>query len=154
MGQALLRSVGFDAPQHVLVADDSEVSRALLKRLLMRNGYVAHEAEGGEAALRAAEQFPPDLLLLDLRLPDIDGSTVLGYLRAKFDSIQLPIIMVSAEYDGEVIAGCLSMGANDYVTKPIHWPTLKARMQTHLGVHLGHAILAAERQRVDLRPVR
>ena len=112
MGQALLRSVGFDAPQHVLVADDSEVSRALLKRLLMRNGYVAHEAESGEAALRAAEQFPPDLILLDLRLPDIDGSTVLGYLRAKFDSIQLPIIMVSAEYDGEVIAGCCSTRAS------------------------------------------
>ena len=145
MGQALLRSVGFDAPQHVLVADDSEVSRALLKRLLTRNGYIAHEAEDGETALRVADQFPPDLLLLDLRLPDIDGSTVLGYLRAKFDPIQLPIIMVSAEYDGEVIAGCLSIGANDYVTKPIHWPTLKARMQTHLGLHLGHALIEARR---------
>lgn len=145
MGQALLRSVGFDAPQHVLVADDSEVSRALLKRLLTRNGYIAHEAEDGEAALRVAEQFPPDLLLLDLRLPDIDGSTVLGYLRAKFDHIQLPIIVVSAEWDGEVIAGCLSLGANDYVTKPIHWPTLKVRMQTHLGLHLGHALLDARR---------
>lgn len=144
MGHALLRSVGFDAPQHVLVADDSEVSRALLKRLLTRNGYIAHEAENGEAALRIADQFPPDILLLDLRLPDIDGSTVLGYLRAKFDPIQLPIIMVSAEYDGEVIAGCLAIGANDYVTKPIHWPTLKARMRTHLGVHLGHALLAAQ----------
>ena len=153
MAQALLNSARYDAPQHVLVADDSEVSRALMRRLLTRNGYVAHEAENGENTLRIAEQFPPDLLLLDLRLPDIDGSTVLGYLRAKFDPIQLPIIMVSAEDDGEVIAGCLSIGANDYVTKPIHWPTLKARIQTHLGVHVGHALLAAERRRAELRPV-
>ncbi len=143
MAQALLNTARYDAPLHVLVADDSEVSRALMRRLLTRNGYIAHEAEDGQSALRTAEQFPPDLLLLDLRLPDIDGSTVLGYLRAKFDPIQLPIIMVSAEDDGEVIAGCLSIGANDYVTKPIHWPTLKARMQTHLGVHIGHAMLAS-----------
>ena len=145
MGQALLSAASYEAPLHVLVADDSEVSRALLRRLLTRNGYLVHEAEDGATALRVAEQFPPDILLLDLRLPDIDGSTVLGYLRAKFDPIQLPIIMVSAEDDGEVVAGCLSIGANDYVTKPIHWPTLKARIQTHLGVHVGHAMLAARR---------
>ncbi len=145
MGQALMRSIGLDAPTHILVADDSEVSRALLKRLLIRSGYVAREAEDAMAALRAVEDFPPDLLLLDLRLPDMDGSTVLGYLRAKFDPIQLPIIMVSAEWDGEVIAGCLAVGANDYVTKPIHWPTLRARIQTHLGVHVGQALLQSRR---------
>lgn len=152
MAQALLNSAQYDAPLHVLVADDSEVSRALLRRLLSRNGYIAHEAETGAAALDAAEQFTPDLLLLDLRLPDIDGSTVLGYLRGKFDPVQLPIIMVSAEHDGEVIAGCLSIGANDYVTKPIHWPTLKARIATHIGVHVGQAMLAAHRAlRLDAR---
>jgi DNA-binding response OmpR family regulator len=59
--------------------------------------------------------------------------------------VQLPIIMVSAESDGEVVAGCLSIGANDYVTKPLHWPTLRARMQTHLGVHVGRAMVAAQR---------
>ena len=143
MAQALLNTARLDAPLHVLVADDSEVSRVLLRRLLSRNGYIAHEAQTGALALDAAEQLAPDLMLLDLRLPDIDGSTVLGYLRAKFDPVVLPIIMVSAEHDGEVIAGCLSIGANDYVTKPIHWPTLKARIATHIGVHVGRALIAA-----------
>jgi DNA-binding response OmpR family regulator len=122
----------------ILVCDDNELSRGLMRRMLSRRGYLVEEAMDGSAAIEAVEQCPPDLVLLDLRLPDVDGSEVLRQLRCDHDANELPIIMVSAEHDGEIVAGCLSLGACDYVTKPIHAGVLYARITTHLDLHFAH----------------
>lgn len=123
----------------ILVCDDNEASRRLLRRLLVRRGYAVEEAVDGRAAVEAVERHPPHLVLLDLRLPDIDGSEVLRQLRCAYDANELPVIMVSAEDDGEVVAGCLSLGASDYVPKPIHAQVLCARVATHLDIHFARA---------------
>jgi DNA-binding response OmpR family regulator len=123
----------------ILVCDDNELGRGLLKRLLVRRGYVVDEAIDGRSTIEAVERWGPDLLLLDLRLPDLDGSEVLRQLRRDHDVNQLPIIMVSAEHDGEVMAGCLFLGACDFVTKPIQAHVLYARIATHLDLHFADA---------------
>jgi DNA-binding response OmpR family regulator len=137
----------------ILICDDNEMGRGLLRRMLMRRGYLVEEAIDGAAAIQAVEQCPPDLVLLDLRLPDLDGSEVLRQLRCDHNASQLPIIMVSAEHDGEVVAGCLSLGACDYVTKPIHAGILYARIATHLDLHFAHGFWPKEVSRTALRVV-
>jgi DNA-binding response OmpR family regulator len=137
----------------ILICDDNEMGRGLLKRMLLRRGYSVEEAIDGESAIEAVERCPPDLVLLDLRLPDLDGSEVLRQLRCEHDATNLPIIMVSAEHDGEVVAGCLSLGASDYVTKPVHSGILCARIATHLDLHFAHAFQSREVSRPDLRVV-
>jgi adenylate cyclase len=123
----------------ILVCDDNETGRVLMKRMLLRRGYYVDEAGDGRSAIDAIERCPPDLVVLDLRMPDIDGADVLRHLRLSHDALALPIIMVSAEHDGEVVAGCLSLGASDYVTKPVHASILYARIATHLDLHFAHA---------------
>jgi DNA-binding response OmpR family regulator len=141
------------ATPRILVCDDNELGRELLKRMLLRRGYHVEEAADGVSAIEAVALCPPDLVLLDLRLPDLDGSDVLRQLRCDHDASQLPIIMVSAEHDGEVVAGCLSLGACDYVTKPIHAGILYARIATHLDAHFAHGFWPKEVSRPALRVV-
>ena len=119
----------------ILLCDDNEMGRGLIRRLLSRRGYLVEEAVDGQTAIEAVEHWAPDLVLLDLRLPDIDGSEVLRQLRCDHDTGALPIIMISAEHDGEVVAGCLALGACDFVTKPVEASVLYARIATHLDVH-------------------
>jgi DNA-binding response OmpR family regulator len=137
----------------ILVCDDNEMGRGLLRRMLTRRGYLVEEAIDGESTIQAVEQCPPDLVLLDLRLPDLDGSEVLRQLRGDYNAAELPIIMVSAEHDGEVVAGCLSLGACDYVTKPINVGILRARVTTHLDLHFAQGIRPKEVPRTGLRLV-
>jgi len=120
------------APQHILVADDSEDNRILLRRLLTRCGYEVTEVKDGVETLKAVERDAPDLILLDLRMPELDGEEALRQLRRTYDSNVLPIIIVTAEQDSNVAVDCLEAGANDYVTKPFAWPVLRARISTYL----------------------
>jgi PleD family two-component response regulator len=137
----------------ILICDDNEIGRSLLRRMLSRRGYLIEEAVDGETVIEAVERCPPDLVLLDLRLPDVDGSEVLLQLRCDRDRTELPIIMVSAEHDGEVVAGCYALGANDYVTKPVHSGILFARVETHLDLHFAGRAPVRQTRRHDLRLV-
>jgi CheY-like chemotaxis protein len=120
------------APPHILVADDSEDNRTLLCRLLTRCGYAVTEVKDGVETLKAVERGAPDLILLDLRMPELDGEEALRVLRRSYNSQVLPIIIVTAENDSNVAVDCLEAGANDYVTKPFAWPVLRARIKTYL----------------------
>ena len=137
----------------ILICDDNELGRELLKRMLLRRGYMVEEAADGASAIGAIALCTPDLVLLDLRLPDLEGSEVLRQLRCDHDAVQLPIIIVSAEHDGEIVAGCLSLGACDYVTKPIHAGVLYARIATHLDLHFARRRQSTPLARPALRIV-
>ncbi len=111
----------------VLVVDDIEVNRELLARYLKKRNFNVVLAEGGEAALEAIKKATPDLVLLDVMMPDIDGLTVLRRLRTNYSAGELPIIMVTALDDQKKVVEALALGANDYITKPIDFPVLDAR---------------------------
>jgi len=143
MGQALLQAGVAIAPAAILIVDDSETARAVYKRLLLRRGYEVLEAEDGAGALERVEADHPDLVLLDLRLPDIDGAEVLRQLRANYDSAALPIVMVSGEHDGEVAAACVNLGADEFLVKPVFPAVLYARISTFIAT----ASARAEAQR-------
>jgi diguanylate cyclase (GGDEF)-like protein/PAS domain S-box-containing protein len=117
----------------LLVVDDNEPNRDALSRRLRQRGFtVAVAADGAEAlALAAASAF--DLILLDVEMPGLSGLDVLAQIRRTHCQTQLPVIMVTARTQGADIVEAFSLGANDYVTKPIDFPVALARITTHLS---------------------
>ena len=117
----------------LLVVDDDEDNRDLLYRRLERHGYTATAAASGHEALALLRQDPFDLVLLDITMPILDGIAVLKMIRETYTAAQLPIIMVSAKDESEDIVEALSLGANDYITKPIDFAVAFARIHTQLA---------------------
>ena len=116
----------------LLVVDDNDLNRDMLVRRLERTGYDVAAAADGETALGMLSEELPDLILLDVMMPGISGLQVLEEVRERYSSAELPIIMITAR-DGNVdTASALGMGANDYVTKPIDFLVVAARIETHL----------------------
>jgi two-component system KDP operon response regulator KdpE len=113
----------------VLVVDDEPQIRRALRVALRANGYDVVEAESGAAALEATAVHPPDVIILDLGLPDLDGIEVCRRLR---EWTRLPIIVLSAHGDDEAKVRALDEGADDYVTKPFSMPELLARIRVAL----------------------
>jgi two-component system KDP operon response regulator KdpE len=110
----------------LLVIEDEAQIRRLLHVCLERNGYQVEEAETGEAGIDAAIQHQPDMVLLDLGLPDVDGLAVLKRLR---EWSQVPIIILSVRSRESDKIGALDCGANDYITKPFSTGELLARLR-------------------------
>jgi DNA-binding response OmpR family regulator len=103
----------------VLVVDDEPMARTLLRLMLVRAGFEVMEAENGYEALEKLKQDEPDVMILDVMMPGIDGFTVCETVRAQSDTAGLPIIMLSAKTDMASVEKGLRLGANKYLTKPI-----------------------------------
>jgi class 3 adenylate cyclase len=123
-----------DAPAAILVVDDNEMNRDLLSRRLAKKGFDVDVAEDGFKALKWIDDHPCDLILLDIMMPGMSGIEVLEKVRETRDGTELPIIMATAKDSREDIVGALRSGANDYVTKPIDFPVVLARVNAQLGL--------------------
>jgi two-component system KDP operon response regulator KdpE len=139
------------APRVLVVDDEPQIQRAL-GVALRANGYEVDQAETGEQALDLAAARPPDLVILDLGLPDLDGVEVCRRLR---EWSRLPVIVLSAHGDDDAKVRALDEGADDYVTKPFSVPELLARMRVALrhaaGVTDGEEqVLRAGEVEIDL----
>lgn len=117
-------------PGTILVVEDDEAIRAGLCEALARAGHLAREAADGRAALVALAHAPPDLVILDLMLPELDGHAVLARLRRTWPT--LPVLILSARgSEAEKVAG-LRAGADDYLAKPFGLDELLARVEALL----------------------
>ena len=116
----------------ILVVDDEEDILELVRYHLHREGYPVVCAASGERALKLARQEPPDLIILDLMLPGINGLDVARHLKSDVRSRMIPLIMLSAKgEEADVVTG-LELGAADYVTKPFSPRILMARIKAVL----------------------
>lgn len=113
----------------ILIIEDELPIRKILNISLESAGYKVVECDNGREGTRLAASVSPDLILLDLGLPDIDGKDVIGTIR---EWSQTPIIICSARSTDEEIIKSLSLGADDYVTKPFNPDILLARIHTNL----------------------
>ncbi|TCJ25657.1 response regulator transcription factor [Halomonas sp. GDM18] len=120
--------MGADHPR-ILVVDDEIQIRRFLRISLTSQGYVVSEAETGGLGLLMAMSDKPDLVLLDLGLPDIDGQEVLRTIR---DQSDIPVVVVSVRASENEKVACLDAGANDYITKPFGIQELLARVRAVL----------------------
>ena len=109
----------------VMVVEDFEDNRFMMRRLLEMSGYRVLEAINGEEAVRIAEQELPDLILMDLSLPLLDGLAATRRIRQRESLRKVPIIAVSAHDTADFHAEALAAGCNDYVTKPIDFDELE-----------------------------
>ncbi len=132
----------------VLVVDDDAMNRVMLSRLLTREGYAVTEANDGAAALELVDKHAFDLVLLDVMMPGIDGLQVLETLRKTRSVAELPIIMATAEDSSRDVVRALKLGANDYVTKPLDFSVVLARVQTHLSLKRAKEELEATNARM------
>ena len=123
----------------LLVVDDNDMNRDMLSRRLRRRGFTVDLAEGGQKALDLLGTRQYDLILLDVMMPDVGGIEVLKKLRKSRSAIELPVIMVTARDEKEDVVSALKAGANDYVTKPINFQEVQARVKTHLQLKNMHA---------------
>lgn len=123
------RGQGGDAPTCVLLVEDDDRIRYALGLALRDEGYEVHEARTGEQALQQLAVHSPDVVLLDLMLPGIDGITVCRRVRERGD---LPVIMVTARAESRDVIRGLEAGADDYVTKPLVAQELAARIRALL----------------------
>jgi two-component system KDP operon response regulator KdpE len=121
-----------DAPCRVLVVDDEAQIRKFLRVSLEAHGYRVREARTGNEALELAAAESPDLVVLDLGLPDMDGQEVLARLREWSD---LPVIVLSVRADERQKVAALDLGADDYVTKPFGIAECLARVRALLRKH-------------------
>jgi two-component system cell cycle response regulator DivK len=116
-------------PPVVMVVEDFEDNRFMMRRLLEMSGYRVLEAINGEEAVELAHRERPQLILMDLSLPQLDGLAATRRIR-QYDGLRdVPIVAVSAHDTADFHADALAAGCNDYVTKPIDFDQLEALLQ-------------------------
>ena len=114
-----------DKPLTVLLVEDTEDNRFMMRRLLEMSGYRVIEAVNGKQAVEAAISERPDLILMDLSLPMLDGLAATRRIREQNGSARVPIVAVSAHDSADFHAEALAAGCNEYVTKPIDFDQLE-----------------------------
>jgi adenylate cyclase len=118
----------------LLVVDDNELNRDMLSRRLRSRGYAVVTADDGPKALELVKREKFDLILLDIMMPGISGIDVLKVIRERYTVAELPVIMATAKDQGTDVVEALTLGANDYVTKPLDFPVVLARVENQLSL--------------------
>ncbi|MBF0110863.1 MAG: EAL domain-containing protein [Magnetococcales bacterium] len=119
------------------VVDDDAVTRLTLSRFLENQGYATVRLESGPAALAELDRRLPDVILLDARMPGLDGFATLAGIKEKKGAQRIPILMITALNDDESVDRAYEQGAVDFITKPVHWAILRNRV-THLLREIEH----------------
>lgn len=135
----------------ILIIDDEVQIRKLLEITLHSNNYQVTEAGTAKEGMIRAANHPPDLIILDLGLPDMDGLTVLQQLRQWYTN---PVIILSVQKDEEVIIKALDSGANDYLSKPFRTGELLARLRSALRTSVmeeSERVIVADDLQIDLQ---
>lgn len=121
-------------PARILVVDDTPANLALLLDALTEAGHALSVAESGRSALAVLEHLSPDLILLDLVMPGMDGIELCGLLRAHPRSQGVPVLFMTAVDEPEQKVRAFAAGAVDYITKPVYPPEVLARIAAHLQI--------------------
>jgi type II secretory ATPase GspE/PulE/Tfp pilus assembly ATPase PilB-like protein/ActR/RegA family two-component response regulator len=117
----------------VLLVDDEDALRRVMKDLLEREGYIVSEARDGVQALDQVDRTGPDVIVLDLNLPGLDGYGVLSHLRSRPATAGIPVVVLTAKGDEDNEVRVFELGADDFLTKPFRARALSARLEAVLG---------------------
>lgn len=133
----------------IMVVDDQPVNLRLMEEVLHRQGYGVRSFPRGRLALAAAAQHPPDLILLDVTMPEMDGFEVCRTLRSDAALSSIPVIFLSALGETEDKLAAFESGGIDYVTKPFQPEEVKARIDTHLRLRELQACVERQNQALE-----
>jgi len=132
----------------ILIVDDTRVNLQLLGKILMKVHYELAIANSGYEALDMVKEVKPDLILLDVMMPGIDGYDVCKALKSSPDTKDIPVIFLTAKSEKEDIVTGFDLGAVDYVTKPFNSAELLARVKTHLELKYARDLLAKQNEKL------
>jgi diguanylate cyclase (GGDEF)-like protein/PAS domain S-box-containing protein len=136
-------------PKHVLVVDDDSAGRRLTRATLTRAGFTVVEAANGREALEVLGQALPDLVLMDVSMPEMDGFTACSALRRLPGGLAVPVIMMTGLDDVKSIEHAFEVGASDFITKPINWTILAHRVRYILRASSAINELAQSQRRLS-----
>lgn len=131
----------------VLIVDDTPANIGVLRGVLAGEGYQLYAATSGELALKIASQHKPDLILLDVMMPGMNGIEICGHLKANPETSHIPVIFITAKTDAQDIAEGFRAGGVDYIGKPIRSEEVCARVRTQLQVKLTQQALSEQAER-------
>ncbi|RPD85262.1 HAMP domain-containing sensor histidine kinase [Luteimonas sp. 100069] len=123
-----------NASGRILVVDDQPANLRVVSSLLSRHGYEVQTAPDGADALAMLQERQPDLLLLDMLMPNMDGFALLAEIKQNPDLLRLPVVFLTVAQDRELLLRAFDAGAVDYVTKPFMPEELLARVNAHVGL--------------------
>ncbi|MCT7950369.1 response regulator [Ancylothrix sp. C2] len=136
-------------PASILVVDDTPNNVRLLSAILTKQGYHVRKALNGERALATVQEFPPDLILLDVMMPEMNGYEVCQKLKASPKTRGIPVIFLSALDDVSDKVKAFDVGGVDYITKPFHHHEVLARVANHLTIQNQQKILEDQRKLLE-----
>jgi CheY-like chemotaxis protein len=128
------KSCGESRQKTIMVVDDYEDMRTATRRALETFGYRVVEAAGGEEAVELARRELPDLILMDLSMPNLDGFAAMQRIRRLIGLHNVPVILLSAHTSRELCEDALAFGCCDFITKPFQLEILRASVERHLEI--------------------
>lgn len=138
--------------QTILVVDDTLANIDVVKGVLTKD-YLVQVALNGKIALKIIKKKKPDLILLDIIMPEMDGYEVCKTLKSEFETKDIPIIFLTAKSQVDDETKGLALGAIDYITKPISPPILKERVKNHLALQASKALLERQNEILEERVI-
>ena len=134
---------------NVMIVDDNPANLRLLEGMLRRQGHEVHSFPRGRLALAEAERNPPDLILLDINMPEMNGYEVCERLKSMPKLAAIPVIFLSALNETEDKVKAFHSGAADYISKPFQFEEVHARVETHLKLHELQQALQRQNERLE-----
>jgi two-component system, sensor histidine kinase and response regulator len=144
-----LRDQSLPHSGNVMIVDDNPANLKLLEDMLCRQGYDVWSFPRGRLALAAADEEPPDLILLDIDMPEMNGFEVCRRLKSNAALSGIPVIFLSALNETQDKVKALQSGGVDYISKPFQFEEVHARVETHLKLHQLQRALKQQNQRLD-----
>lgn len=133
----------------LLVADDDEAMRLVVGSTLLREGYEVEYAASGKEALEVCGRLPPDLILMDAIMPQMDGFEAAEQLAPLLKEREIPLLIITSLNDNRSVERAFQTGATDFISKPVHWPVLLQRVRRLLSAKRLSETLQQERQRAE-----
>src|SRR5580658_6598970 len=132
-----------------MIVDDNPANLKLLEDMLLREGHEVRSFPSGRLALAAAMKNPPDLILLDINMPEMDGFEVCERLKSTQELSDIPVIFLSALNETEDKVKAFQHGAVDYISKPFQFEEVHARVETHIKLHDLQQALKFQNERLE-----
>jgi two-component system sensor histidine kinase/response regulator len=136
-------------PGDIMIVDDNPANLKLLEEMLVREGHEVRSFPLGRLALAAARKSAPDLMLLDINMPEMNGYEVCQSLKSEPELSQIPVIFLSALDGTDDKVKAFESGAVDYISKPFQFEEVHARVETHLGLHNLQRALISQNERLE-----
>ncbi|CBK41839.1 putative Histidine kinase with protein phosphatase region [Nitrospira defluvii] len=133
----------------ILVADDTIVNRRILEALLGKDGHTVVLAEDGKQAVALFEQEQPDLVIMDLMMPEMDGYQATKLIKQQTGSRFVPVIFLTAVTNEDVLAKCIAHGGDDFLTKPYNHTILRAKIAAWERIQNLHATVTAQKDELE-----